>query len=72
MSKPPDRLIRFIDDDQINSLVCHYDEANNLLRIQRKYYNALNDKEKTIIWRAKRNYTFDDIAAEIHKRRFSK
>lgn len=69
MSRPPDRLIRFVDDDlHTGPLVCAFDPAKNILRIRREYYNLLKEEEQKIVWRSTASLTFEDIANIVHQR----
>lgn len=67
--RPPDRLIRFVDDESIVPLLCQYDAENKVLRITRQYYDTLDEKEKEIVWRATRDMTYDILRNEMAVRR---
>ena len=61
-AEKPDRLIRFVDDDTHTvGHVCTFDPVANILRIRRKYYDVLTEREQKIVWRAKESLTFQDI-----------
>lgn len=67
----PSRLIRFVeeDDPHIKHFVCVFDEAKNILRIRKKYYDTLQEREQTIVWRSTKDMTFQDVEAEVDRRR---
>lgn len=70
VSDRPSRLIRFVPDDEHTAhFICTFDEAKNILRIRKEYYDTLNEREQTIVWRATKNMTFQDVEAEIDRRR---
>lgn len=50
-----DRIVRLVDDDSMaaQGLVCSFDAAKNILRIERSLYETLAPRQQTEVWRSR-------------------